>query len=119
MEDKALKLAKACIEAWERGCDPDLYGPDIDEALAAIKDGLARPTHRHAEGLAKLGWQYFECPACGSEGARAFQKLKQDPAPELLALLIRYRRETPLGHQPHMIAHEADEAIAKATGGAV
>lgn len=38
-------------------------------------------------------------------------------APELLALLKRYRSETPLGHQPHMIAHEADEAIAKATGG--
>ena len=32
---------------------------------------------------------------------------------ELLALVIRYRKETPLGHQPHMIAHLADEAIAK------
>lgn len=36
-------------------------------------------------------------------------------APELLALLKRYRAETPLGHQPHMIAHEADAVIAKAT----
>ena len=32
---------------------------------------------------------------------------------ELLALVIRYRKETPLGHQPHMIAHLADAAIAK------
>lgn len=40
-------------------------------------------------------------------------------APDLLALLIRYRKETPLGHQPHMIAHEVDAAIAKATGDAV
>ena len=38
-------------------------------------------------------------------------------APELLALVKRYRAETPLGHQPHMIAHEADAAIAKAEGG--
>jgi len=35
---------------------------------------------------------------------------------ELVALLIRYRKETPLGNQPHMIAHLADAAIAKATG---
>ena len=32
---------------------------------------------KHAEDLAKLGWQYFECPACGSEGARAFPKPEQ------------------------------------------
>lgn len=35
---------------------------------------------------------------------------------ELLRLVKRYRAETPLGHQPHMIAHEADAAIAKAQG---
>lgn len=34
---------------------------------------------KHAEDLAKLGWQYFECPACGSEGARAFPKPEQEP----------------------------------------
>jgi hypothetical protein len=33
---------------------------------------------------------------------------------ELLALVVRYRTETPLGHQPHMIAHQADAAIARA-----
>lgn len=32
---------------------------------------------------------------------------------ELLAIVIRYRNETPLGHQPHMIADLADAAIAK------
>jgi hypothetical protein len=41
-QPEALRLARSCIEAWERGCDPDLYGPDIDEALAAIEDGLAQ-----------------------------------------------------------------------------
>ena len=35
---------------------------------------------------------------------------------ELLSLVKRYRTETPLGHQPHMISLAADEAIAKATG---
>jgi hypothetical protein len=33
---------------------------------------------------------------------------------EIRQLLIRYREETPLGHQPHMLAHLADAAIAKA-----
>ena len=177
MEDKALKLARTCIEAWERGCEPDQYGPDIDEALAAIADAERQ---EHAEQMSLKGWQYFECPACGSQGARGFPKPAQPPddpqalkeathiaewlwknfyrdqapewgvlpdlvgvlsqidnmvagfrdlhrseregwryADELLALLKRYRTETPLGHQPHMLAHEVDEAIAKATGGAV
>jgi len=31
---------------------------------------------------------------------------------ELEALLKRYRTETPLGHQPHMIAHKVDEILA-------
>lgn len=30
---------------------------------------------------------------------------------EALRLLRRYRTETPLGHQPHMIAHEADAVL--------
>ena len=29
----------------------------------------------------------------------------------LRELLRRYRNETPLGHQPHMIAHEVDAAL--------
>lgn len=32
----------------------------------------------------------------------------------LLPVAIRYRNETPLGHQPHMIAHVADAAIQQA-----
>ena len=36
---------------------------------------------------------------------------------EALRLLRRYRNETPLGHQPHMIAHEADALLAAAKGG--
>ncbi len=37
-------------------------------------------------------------------------------APELLALVKRYRAETPLGNQPSMIAELADRIIAKAEG---
>jgi hypothetical protein len=37
---------------------------------------------------------------------------------ELLALVKRYRAGTPLGHQPHMIADEADAALAKHGGAA-
>lgn len=36
---------------------------------------------------------------------------------KLSALLRRYRDETPLGHQPHMIAAEVDAALATATEG--
>ena len=32
---------------------------------------------------------------------------------ELVELVKRYRNETPLGHQPYMIADKADDAIAK------
>lgn len=47
-----------------------------------------------------------------TEKARQEEMAKRD---ELLALVIRYRNETPLGHQPHMIAELADAAIAKVT----
>lgn len=38
---------------------------------------------------------------------------------DLRRLLARYRDETPLGHQPHMIAHEADEALGRGTNAEV
>jgi len=46
-----------------------------------IQDELERrnaQTQEHAEKLALKGWQYFECPACGSEGARAFPQPEQE-----------------------------------------
>lgn len=44
------------------------------------------------------------------EAADAIKALRAENA-RLRALLLRYRNETPLGHQPHMIAHEADAAL--------
>lgn len=34
-------------------------------------------------------------------------------AERLRRLLERYRDETPIGHQPHMVAHQADEALGR------
>jgi len=47
------------------------------EDTAYRPGGLAQP--EHPGQMARLGWQYFECPACGSEGARAFPKPEQKP----------------------------------------
>lgn len=39
----------------------------------------------------------------------------QQHAEAMAELLSRYRQETPLGNQPHMIAHKAAEALANWT----
>lgn len=51
-------------------CNPEVteVDPVAGASVVVHKDDIAD----HAEQLARLGWQYFECPACGSEGARAF-----------------------------------------------
>ena len=40
------------------------------------------------------------------------QRINAETA-DLRSLLARYRDETPLGHQPHMIAHQVDVALAR------
>lgn len=47
------------------------------------------------------------------EAERLKQRISQLEAQntQLRRLLARYRNETPLGHQPHMIAHEVDKAL--------
>lgn len=51
--------------------------------------------------------------ACNYASLQTLEKMAEQ-RDKLLALVKRYRKETPLGHQPHMIAHLADEAIAEA-----
>jgi hypothetical protein len=54
-----------------------------EEAFAAASEemkGEQAEKQEHAERLSLKGWQYFECPACGSEGARAFPQPEQDTA---------------------------------------
>jgi hypothetical protein len=50
----------------------------------------------------------FECLPIN---AAARLKELETEVERLRALLTRYRNETPLGHQPHMIAHEVDAAL--------
>lgn len=45
-------------------------------------------------------------------GADEVPKLRAEVA-ELRQLLARYRDEVPLGHQPHMTAHLADDALGR------
>ena len=60
-----------------------------------------------------------ECPRCGRTESHTeicalqgeIERLRAELA-ECQRLLHRYRNETPLGHQPHMIAHEVDAALA-------
>ncbi len=40
----------------------------------------------HPEQMARLGWQYVECPACGSEGARAFPKPEESTIKQSLTV---------------------------------
>ena len=62
------------------------------------------------------------CTDCGCtiEGPEEFAHGQQwntratDPLlDEMAEALARYRNETPLGHQPHMIAHKVDELLQK------
>ena len=63
---QALEVLKGCLEH-----------PDAQDSIIAIEHELAQP--EHPEQMARLGWQYVECPACGSEGARAFPKPEEQP----------------------------------------
>lgn len=65
--------------------------------------------------------KYSVCGRChvSHEGHRCPRK---DPpssslVDEMANLLRRYRYETPLGHQPHMIAHKADELLSRYSAG--
>ncbi len=55
------------------------------------------------------GWVLAE-EALLKEAADEIERLGTENA-ELRRLLARYRDETPLGHQPHMIVHQVDEAL--------
>lgn len=83
---------------------------EVEEAESALAAMTVKRDHfrdlestaigMHNETLASLAVAETERDAAKAE------------AQALLPLLIRYRNETPLCHQPHMIAHEADAAIA-------
>ena len=51
-------------------------------------------------------------PCAERQWARLVHR-KQAEIDRLRSLLARYRDETPIGHQPHMIAHLVDEALGR------
>jgi transposase len=53
--------------------------------------------------------------AIAAAEARGFERGIREAA-EAVRLLRRYRNETPAGHSPHMICHEADAILAKLGG---
>ena len=52
------------------------------------------------------------CDDCTIERLQARVRVAEQREAELVRLLKRYRHETPLGHQPHMIAAEVDGILA-------
>jgi hypothetical protein len=68
------QMLKAMDECSTEGYDERLYAGHAASVYMAAVNVAPSPSQQHAEDLAKLGWQYFECPACGSEGAKAFPK---------------------------------------------
>jgi hypothetical protein len=75
------EMLKAMDECSTEGYDERLYAGYAASVYMAAVDVAPSPSQQHAGDLAKLGWQYFECPACGSEGARAFSKQKAKDEP--------------------------------------
>jgi hypothetical protein len=62
---------------------------------------------------AKLRVQALEYLALDQQATEALERAvkAEEEARKLRGLLRRYRKETPLGHQPHMIAAEVDAAL--------
>jgi hypothetical protein len=79
--EPTYEMLKAMDECSTEGYDERLYAGHAASVYMAAVNVAPSPSQQHAGDLAKLGWQYFECPACGSEGARAFpkQEAKHEP----------------------------------------
>ena len=99
-KDEALKQALQYVESNSFG------GSDTLELISALREASAQP--KHPEQMARLGWQYFECPACGSEGARAFPK----PAQEPVAWMHTQLSDVAITHRPADLERHPDRWIA-------
>jgi hypothetical protein len=110
------------------GCNEGL-GPLVECPLCGADKG-----YRLSDGDTYRWWDVY-CASCGGTVAECSSDRRTHLGTELPArwpaadeawnsvgayahklrtLLARYRDETPLGHQPHMIAHQADEALGRA-----
>lgn len=111
------------IAALERGLTQavQMYTDAAGERDKALADLAAAQAvlpcgHHHSLMLesAETGEPLY-CELCDCisrrNDAETMEAEARAEAAALLALLIRYRNEVPLGHQPHMIAHLVDAAI--------
>ena len=77
----SIAAMKQALDALEEA-HPKPYNESVIshvEAIKALRLAIADAERKeHAERLSLKGWQYFECPACGSEGARAFPQPEQE-----------------------------------------
>lgn len=81
-EREALKLALDYIVESNKSSQFWLVpASNLNKIVNAIKEVLAQPEQESVnyKKLAALGWQAIECPFCGSSGAQAFSKPKQEP----------------------------------------
>jgi len=78
----SIEVMKQALEALERVPEMGQQAWQLRlDAIAALRLAIEQAEKQeHAERLSLKGWQYFECPACGSEGARAFPQPEQDTA---------------------------------------
>jgi hypothetical protein len=107
----------------------DQLGPLVACPLCGADKG-----YKLSEGSTYRWWDLY-CAGCGGTVAECSSDRRTQLGTELPArwpaadeawnsvgahahnlrtLLARYRDETPLGNQPHMIAHQADEALGRA-----
>ena len=105
-------------------------GDTLREAMARIKADGMKVDHMMIEAdkdvirIAALERDLAAAQAkfhshLGERDAETFRANKAEAeAAALRVLLLRYRNEVPLGHQPHMIAHLVDAAIDQARGAA-
>ena len=91
---------------------------EVDMDATTLREGVEKLERELAAAQKEVMIQasFFAVECDMRKKAEAALAEAQAEIARLLALLVRYRNETPLGHQPHMIAHEADAAIDAARG---
>jgi hypothetical protein len=98
-------VAQICVNQGDVIIDPWRPSPSgLPPSPVPAPAGLDSPIRTHDTGPR----DYVDPVSVGYGEGEAEKLLRHS-----FALLTRYRRETPLGHQPHMIAHQADELIDK------
>ena len=107
------------------GADPHTFNGDVPTLISDLRTQVAALTAERDELRAKLRasedavWETYEIGnrfRNRAEEAEAKNERLRERVADATELILRYRNETPLGNQPHMIAHLADAWLAAAQG---